>query len=111
LGAGEPAVDRRAERRLAAQPRGECHVGELDAEAAEQLAERAELVQLAKPVESVPGRRSLRIDELDTLDVAEHARRPARAGRRLSNRQLVHGRNLNTSMSGFGRPLAAVGIL
>ena len=56
VGAGEPAVDGRAELGLAPEPRREDEVGDLDADRAPQLGERPELVQLAEPVEPVAGR-------------------------------------------------------
>jgi hypothetical protein len=43
----------------------------------QQLAQRAQPLQLAGSVEPVAGRRALWLDEARTLDVAQHAGRPA----------------------------------
>src|SRR5215472_7445386 len=55
---GEPAVDRGAELGLPPESRGEGDVADPEAEAAPQLGERAELVQLAQAVEPVARRRA-----------------------------------------------------
>ena len=63
LAAGEPAVDRRPDLGLVAKARREGELPQLDAEAAPQLLERAELVQLEQPVRPVPRARSARDDQ------------------------------------------------
>src|SRR5205085_3211201 len=92
VGAGEPALDRGAKRRLALEPGCEGHIRELEPETLPQVAERAELVQLAEAVESVTGRRALRDDERRGFEVPQHAGRPAGLPRRLSHRERFHGR-------------------
>src|SRR5436309_8996646 len=82
--AGEPALDGGAKRRLAPEPGREGHVRELEPEALPQVAERAELVQLAEAVEPVAGGRAVGDDERGGLEVPQHARRPAGLPRRLS---------------------------
>src|SRR5207244_11562218 len=79
LDVGEPAVDGRAELGLPAQSRGEGDVADPEAEAAPQLGERAELVQLAQAVEPVAGGRARRDYEPGLLEIAEHAGGPAGA--------------------------------
>ena len=90
--------------------RGERDVGELDAEAGAQLAQRAELVQLADAVHAVAARPPRGNDESCVLEIAEHPGRPARLPCRRADGQL-HRRNLTTFTSRFARALAAVGVL
>src|SRR5262245_2153780 len=111
VGAGEPAVDGPAELRLAPEPRREDEVGDLEAEPRAEVGERPELVQLAEPVLPVSLRGPGRDDEAEALQVAEHARRPARARRRLGDLQPVHEPKINTLVSRFARALAAVAVL
>src|SRR6476646_5072343 len=70
---GEPTVDRGAELGLPSQTRGEGEIADPEAEAAPQLCERAELVQLAQAVEPVAGGRARREDEPGLLERAEQA--------------------------------------
>ena len=79
-----------AQRRLAAQAQREGEVGEPDVVLVQQLAQRAQALELGRPVEAVAGRRAGGLDEPDALDVAQHARRPAGRLRRLVDRQRVH---------------------
>ena len=95
---GEPAVDRGAELGLAAQPGGERDVVDAEAEAAPQLGERAELVELAQAVLAVAGRGARGDDKAGVLEVAEHPGRPARA-RAASPTVARPPRNLTTSVS------------
>src|SRR5436190_21206983 len=111
VGAGEPAVDGLAERRLAPEPRREDQVGDLAVEPRPQIGQRAELVQLAQAVRAVAGGRPARHDEAEALEVAQHPRRPARPLCRLPHVQTGHEPNLTTDMSGFGRALPAVLVL
>src|SRR5581483_4085727 len=60
---------------------------------------RAELVQLAQAVHPVAGRRPRRDDEPRLLQVTEHAGGPAGLGRRVTDMEGVHPRDLNTSVS------------
>src|SRR5205807_3480545 len=96
---GEPRVHRIAEPRLAAEARGKRDLAQLDPEAVSELAQRAELVQLAGTVQSVSGRPAARNDEPAGLEVAEHPRRPAGHPRSLGDGVFVHERNLTTSLS------------
>ena len=75
---------------VAAQPQGEGEVGEPDVVLGEQLAQGAQALQLGRAVEAVAGLRARGLDEPDALDVAQHARRPARGLRRLVDREGVH---------------------
>ncbi len=99
LDVGEPAVDRGAELGLPAQPRREGDVTDPEAEAAPQLGERAELVQLAQAVEPVAGRRARRDDEPGLLEIAEHARGPAGACGRVRDVERIHRLDLNRAVS------------
>ena len=74
-------------------------IGVLHSHRREQLGERPELVQLAEPVESVARGGAGRYDEAEALEVAEHARRPAGAPRRLSHLEPLHGIKVNRSVS------------
>src|SRR3954469_20253825 len=85
--AGEPVVDGAPELWLAAQPRREHEVRDLEVEGPPQLGERPELVQLAKAVTPVAGRGAARDDEPEALEIAEHPRRPARVRPRLPDLQ------------------------
>src|ERR671910_3039011 len=98
LRAGEPAVDRAAQLRLTAEPRGERDLVELDAEPTAQLAQRAELVQLAEAVEAIARGRTTRAHEPVLLEVAEHARRPPGPLRGSPDRHLLHRRHLTRSV-------------
>src|SRR3954451_17127458 len=109
--AGEPAVDRRAKLRLPPESRGERDVGDLDAEPAAQLPQRAELVQLPQAVEAVAGVRAPRNDETRVLEVTEHPGRPTSAVRGAGDGQVVHNANLITVVSGFARSGPAVQIV
>src|SRR6266536_4711337 len=53
LGPGEPALDGASQLRLAAEPRRERDVRQLDIEPAPQLAERAQLIELEQPIAAV----------------------------------------------------------
>src|SRR5205807_10550744 len=70
-----------------------------------------QLVQLEQAVGAVAGGGPARDDEAAALEVTQHARRPARPRCGLANGRVVHGRDLNTTMSGFGGALAAVAVL
>src|SRR5579884_2916917 len=107
----EPAVDRRAELGLAAQSRREGDVADPQPEAAAQLGEGAELVELAQPVEAVAGRGARRDDEARLLEVAEHACRPAGAPRGVPHVERVHRRNLNTDVSRLAAGDQALGLV
>src|SRR5581483_371545 len=111
VGPREPAVDGPAELGLAPETGGEDDVRDGEVEPAAELGEPAQLVQLAQPVEAVAGRGAPRDDEPEPLEVAEHPRRPAAAPPCLGDRELVHGRNLTTIVSGFARALAPVAVL
>ena len=87
--ASQPSTAR-AQLGLAAQPRGEGDVVELDAEAAPELAQRAQLVQLAQAVDAVAGGRARRDDEPGLLEVAEHPRRPAGVLRGVADVERIH---------------------
>jgi hypothetical protein len=58
--------------------------------ALEQVAQRAQALELARSVEAVAGRRARRDHEARLLDIAQHPRRPA--GRR---GRLVHGQGVH----------------
>src|SRR5262249_22108871 len=79
VGAREPRLERSPKARIAAQPQGEGDLAEVDAEAAPEIGEPAELVQLPDAVPAVAARRAARDDESRALEVAQHAGRPARA--------------------------------
>src|SRR5262245_20126939 len=91
LDAGEPAVDRAPQLRLTTEPRGERDLLELDGEPAAQLAQGAELVQLAEAVEAVPRGGATRAQEPVLLEVAKHARRPSGPCCRSADGHLLHG--------------------
>src|SRR5439155_2921436 len=97
LGPGEPGVDRRAQIGLPAEPCGKSKLPELDAEATAQLAQRAQLFQLQKPVEAVSGPGAPGNHEPGSLQVAQHAGRPAGLSCRVADGG-SHGSNLNTGM-------------
>ena len=100
VGACEPRVDGAAERRLAAQPGSEGDVGELDAEPAAKLRERAKLVQLAQAVEPVPGGRSPWDDEAGRLRGSAASAPTSRShSPRHPTVSPSIGQNLNTSVS------------
>ena len=86
----EPAVDGAAQLGVGAQAQRERDVGEAELVALEQLAQRAQALQLGGAVEPVAGAGALGLDEPDALDVAQHARRPAGRLRGLVDRQGVH---------------------
>src|SRR5215211_1727070 len=96
---GEPGVDGGAELGLAAQACGEGELVELDREALTKPAKRAQLVELGETVETIAGSRALRRDEPVLLEVPEHPCRPARLGRGVSDRQLLHAANLTTCVA------------
>ena len=64
----KPCLHRRAQRGLAPKARREGDVADLDAEAAPQLGERAQLIQLAQAVEPIPGRAPARNDQPRPLE-------------------------------------------
>src|SRR5436190_4086447 len=101
LDVGEPALDRGAELGLPAQPRGEGDVTDPEAEAAPQLGERAELVQLAQAVEPVAGGRARRHDEPGLLEIAEHAGGPAGASGRMGDVKRIHAPTLTKLCQGL----------
>src|SRR5262245_7602360 len=98
-GGGQPALDRPRETAVVAQPAGEPDLAKGDAVAVEQLAQGAQALQLARPVEAVAGRRAARLDEADALDVAQHPRRPAGGRRGLVDRERVRGHRETLSRS------------
>src|SRR6185436_18108433 len=56
---GEPGLDRRAERRVAAKPERELELGETDTVPRTKLRERVHLIQLADAVAAIAGIRAL----------------------------------------------------
>ena len=94
-GAGEPCLDDAAELGLASKPERERKLAQLDAELASELGERPQLVQLADAVPAVAGCGAARDDETRSLEVAQHAGRPAGAPARLTDRRRrLHGPTL-----------------
>src|SRR5215213_6873679 len=72
----EPAVEGGAQLRIGGVALGERDVGEGAVEPGEQLAQRAQALQLARPEDAVALRRALRLDQARALYVAQHSRRP-----------------------------------
>src|ERR1041385_1102681 len=101
LDVGEPTVDRRAQLGLSPQPRGKGDVADTEIEAAPQLGERAELVQLAQPVEPVAGGCPRRDDEPGLLEIADHAGGPAGVPGRVSNVERIHRQTLTHLCQGL----------
>jgi len=99
--AGEPCLDRSLQRRVAPEPYQEGQVVEFYRKSSSEVTQRPKLVELAQPVEPVAGLGSVRNDEPDPLEVAEHACGPARTGRRIADREPLHGRNFTTSVLRF----------
>src|SRR3954454_5950750 len=100
----EPGVDGAAEFRLAPQTTCEGELGELDAEAAAQLLQRPQPVQLRQAVGAVAGVGAAGGDEAVQLQVAQHRGRPAGLGRRGADGvEVLHLRYLTTSVSRLGR--------
>ena len=90
----------RAQRRLGAQAPREAQLGEAEAEAVEQLAQRPQALQLLGAVEAVAAGRAAQREQSGALDVAKHPRRPA--GRRAASLIVsasIGARNLTTTMS------------
>src|SRR4051794_16730772 len=100
VGGCEPVVDGGAQLGLAAEPGGEGHLVEVDAEPRAELLQRAQLVQLGQGVDAVPRRRAVRHDEAEVLEIAEHARRPAGLGGGRSDGQRVHAATLSEVCEG-----------
>src|ERR1700750_998705 len=96
---GQPAVDGRTELGLAAQTDGEGEVADAEAETRPDLGEGAKLVQLAQAVPAVAAGAARGDDEAGLLEIAEHARRPARAGGGVADVERVHRQNPNTVVS------------
>src|SRR5689334_7785283 len=93
LGLGlEPRLHRVAQLVVTAQAEGEADVPEADLVAGEQVAQGAQALELGGAVEPVTRIRPWRLDEPDALDVAQHARRPARGLGGLVDGQGVQGR-------------------
>ena len=86
----EPGLRGGAQAVVAAQAQREGEVGEPDVVLGEQLAQGAQALQLGRAVEAVAGLRARGLNEPDALDVAQHARRPARGLRSLVDREGVH---------------------
>src|SRR5919205_836662 len=96
---------------LAAKPRGEGDVGELDAVPPPQLRERPKLVQLEEAVDAIAACAAGRDDEAGLFQIPEHPRRPPGPRPRVAYRHTLHGAYLNTSLSRCGRALAPVAVL
>ena len=91
LGLGfQPGLGRAPQTGLLAQAPRERDVGEADVVLGEQLAQRAQALQLGGTVEAVAGRGAGGLDEPHTLYVAQHARRPTGRLRRLVDRERIH---------------------
>src|SRR4051812_3514437 len=76
IAGGEPGVDGAPQLGLAPQPSRESEIRELDAEAAPQLAQGAEAVQLPQAVLAIPGGGAPRGHEAGVLEGTQHPRRP-----------------------------------
>src|SRR5437764_9872074 len=89
-------------------------VRELHFEVTPELAERAQLVQLEQAVGPVARGSAAGDDEAGTLQIAEHPRRPARAGGRFPNRRVSHRATLTQACqgppSGLGRALPSIAV-
>ena len=88
----EPVIDRPRQRRLGAQPPREAQLGEAEAEAVEQLAQRPQALQLLGPVQAISAGRAAQHEQSGPLDVAKHPRRPAGRVCGLVDRERVHRR-------------------
>src|SRR5581483_2320110 len=76
----EPAVDRAPQLRFASEAPCEGQVLEVEPEAAAQVAQGPQPVQLGEAVDPVAGARPRRNDEPVLLEIPEHPRRPAGLG-------------------------------
>ena len=94
--AGEPCLDRRLQRRVTPEPKQEGQVVEFYRKSSAELTERPKLVELSQPVEAVARLGSVRDHEPDSLEIAEHARGPARTRRRVADRETLHAENIIT---------------
>ena len=89
VASSQPSTAPRSSRPRAAAP-GEGDVGQPQLVPLEQLAQRAQALQLGRAVEAVARAGARRLDQPDALDVAQHARRPAGRLCGLVDRQGVH---------------------
>src|SRR3954447_17112036 len=76
----EPGIDGLSKVGLSAQPTCKRELGELEPEASPQVAKRPQPVQLGQPVEPVTRHGAPGNDEPLTLEIPQHARRPAAFG-------------------------------
>ena len=68
-----------------------------------ELPQRAELVHLQEPIQAVSGRAAAWDDQPGGLQVAKHARRPARPGSGLADCQCIHGETLTQLCQSLSR--------
>src|SRR5689334_21225736 len=109
----EPRVDGGAQVGVDAQALGEAPLAQPDVGLLQQLAQPAQWLEPGRPVEPVAALRARRVEQADALDVAQHARRPARRLGRLVDGDGVHGPYLTTVVTRFGKqdPPCGRGIL
>src|SRR5919106_273940 len=100
----EPAVEGLAQIRIGGEATGEGDVRERAVEPGEQLTQRTQALQLARPEDAVAGRGARELDQARALYVAQHSRRPSRGRRGLVDREPFHRARakLNTIVSRFG---------
>jgi hypothetical protein len=98
----EPGVDGSPQLGVGAQTLGEALLAQADVEVLQQLAQRAQALELGGAVEPLAALRARGVEQADALDVTQHAGRPARRLGRLVDGEGVHEPNLTTIVSRFG---------